>query len=107
MPPDLIQGIIDSCGKAGVRVLRYGGLYLAFGPAPAREVPQEYPILAVPPLPKAPDHARQNVETLERDEEELRAEQLRMLMIENPVEYERQLRDGELNDEPGESNESE
>jgi hypothetical protein len=107
LPPGEICRIIESCGKAGVRVLKYGNLYLNLGPAPAKIV-SDYPILPLTaPLPKPVDHARQNADTLAHDEEEIRAEQLRMLMIEDPMEYERQLKDGELDDEPGESNESE
>jgi hypothetical protein len=69
---------------------------------------EQYPLLPPgTPLPVGPDHARQNADTLKKDEVEVRAERLRMLMIEDPMEYERQLRDGELTDEPGESDESE
>lgn len=93
-----VCGIIESCGKAGVRILKYGNLYLSLGPAPLKIT--HYPLSSDP---RTPDHVRQNVETLQRDEEEVRAERLRMLMIEDPVEYERQLRDGELENEPGES----
>jgi hypothetical protein len=97
LPPASVCEIILACGKAGVRILKYGNLYLALGPAP--EKVEQYP-LAIPGAPLIPDHAKQNADTLLRDEDEIRAEQLRMLMIENPMEYERQLRDGELNDEP-------
>ena len=98
LPPDTICSIIEACGKAGVRVFKYGNLYLNLGPAP--EKVGGYPILPITaPLPKPVDHARQNVDALQHDEDELRAEQLRMLMLENPVEYERQLRDGELTEE--------
>lgn len=85
-----IATIIEACGKAGVRTLKYGSLYLAFGPAP-----EKVPVI----LDQFPDHDAINAETLERDEQEIRDERLRMMMIEDPVEYERQLRDGELTDE--------
>ena len=103
-----VCAIIEACGKAGVRIFKQGNLYLALGEAPKIEA--VYPMLPVTPLPQAPvgpDHARQNAETLANDEDELRAEQLRMLMIENPMEYERLLRDGELSDEPSESDDDE
>src|ERR1700744_5779822 len=100
LPASEVCAIIEACGKAGVRVLKFGGLYLQLGPAPVK-LSGIYPLLdPKAPLPQTgPDHARQNAETLQRDEEEIRAEQLRMLMIENPLEYERQLRDGELSDD--------
>jgi hypothetical protein len=109
LPLGEISSIIEACGKAGVRVLKYRGLYLALGPAPEKQEVICYPLLPPgSPLPaKGPDHARQNADTLQHDEEELRAEQLRMLMIENPMEYERQLRDGELTDEPAEQDDGE
>lgn len=89
MPND-IATIIEACGKAGVRTLKYGDLYLAFGPAPKIENKIEAAI---------PDHDAINAETLEQDEQEIRDERLRMMLIEDPVEYERQLRDGELTDD--------
>jgi hypothetical protein len=79
-------------------VFKCDNLYLTFGPAPEKIV-TEYPMV----VSGVPNHAQQNADTLALDEEELRAEQLRMLMIEDPVEYERQLRDGELSDERRES----
>lgn len=90
-----VCAIISACGQSGVRVLKFGGLYISFiAPRVKREAPQ---------VSTEPDHTAQNVEALERDEGEVRAERIRMLMIENPMEYESLLRDGELDDEPGES----
>jgi len=83
-------------------VFKSGDLYIAFGPAPIRQ--ETYPLATVGEA--VPNHAAQNAEALERDEDEIKAERLRMLMIENPMEYERQLRDGEL-DDANESDESE
>lgn len=104
LPGSEVCAIIEACGKADVRVLRYKGLYLARGPArpkPPAENPLPSPGYPVIPVP---DHPRQNAEALARDEEEVKAERLRMLMIEDPIEYERQLRDGELEeDEPEQS----
>lgn len=88
-----ISAIIEVAAKSGVKVFRGAGLYLNFS---SHQAISELPTPAV-------DHRGQNLEALKQDEEDLRAEQLRMLMIEDPVEYERQLRDGELSDEPGES----
>lgn len=104
LPSAAVCAIIEACGKAGVRVFKYGELYFSMD-----ATPQTYPLI-VPGdriVPAAPDHARQNADTLERDEDEVRDEQLRMLMLENPMEYERQLRDGELEDEPSEPNDGE
>lgn len=100
-----IAGIIKACGDAGVRTFKYGHLYFALGPAPQKQ----YPLLpaSIPRPPVGPDHAKQNAETLERDEEEIKAERLRMLMIEDPVEFERQVRDGELTDEPEDADDGE
>ena len=109
LPPADVCSIIEACGKAGVRILKYGNLYLNLGPPKPKEEPlPNYPILPVTaPLPLGPDHVKQNETALEMDEQEVKAERLRMLMIEDPMEYERQLRDGELDDEPGESEQSE
>lgn len=92
-----VCAIIEACGKAGVRTLRLGDLYLSLG-----EKPEQPEVLRGTSFQPMPDHAKQNAAALDHDEEEVRAEQLRMLMIENPMEYERQLRDGELGDEPTE-----
>lgn len=100
MPGSEICAIIESCGKAGLRVLKYGNLYLQFGPSSPSKHWESQGEVSDYPLVTTPDHAKQNAETLQADEDTLRAEQLRMLMIENPMEYERQLRDGELTDEP-------
>lgn len=90
--------------------MTFGNLHVEFGPAPVTSEPT-YPLLPphalYPADALAPDHAQQNAATLVEDELSVKAEQLRMLMIENPMEYENALRDGELTeDEPGESSES-
>lgn len=97
---DEIALIITTCGKSGVRNFQYGALKFELGfPAESDRGIAERSILV--------DHVQQNQDTLRIDEERLREEQLRMLMIEDPVAYEQQLRDGELEDEPGESDQSE
>lgn len=91
--------IIEACGKAGVRIFRAEGVALQLGP------PKEIPLQPQmdPEVLGSAQHARQNTDALRRDESDLRADQLALLAIEDPVEYERQLRDEELGDEPGES----
>lgn len=97
---DEIALIITTCGKSGIRSFEYGALKFEMGPVFEADL---LPLEKSEPV----DHVRQNQDTLRIDEEQLREEQLRMLMIENPVAYEQQLRDGELEDEPGESDQSE
>lgn len=102
LPPALICAIIEACGKSRVRSFKYGDLQMEFGNAP-EVVVSEYPMVELPrgvPTTPSPDHVRQNKEALERDEQEVRAEQLALMAIEDPMEYERQLKAGELLDEP-------
>ena len=54
--------------------------------------------IAGTPAPQTPDHAQNNRDALKRAEEEIRQERLALLAIEDPVEYERQLRDEDLID---------
>ena len=79
-----------------MRVLKWGDLYLSFGLPTSVMTPSYIP---EPPLVQEPNHKQQNLDTLRQDEDTLRAEQLRMMLLEDPMEYERQLRDNELDED--------
>ena len=96
LPAESICLIIEASGKAGVRVLKWGDLYLSFGLPTSVMTPSYIP---EPPLVQEPNHKQQNLDTLRQDEDTLRAEQLRMMLLEDPMEYERQLRDNELDED--------
>jgi hypothetical protein len=84
--------IIEACGKAGVRIVKLPGIYLVLGPRPAS------PASLAVAREAGPDHRAQNNEALALDELAVKEERMRMLMIEDPLEYERLLKDGELDE---------
>lgn len=86
--------IIDACKQGGVRELAVGGLMLKFSSLVTLQ-PKANDGLVGPDLRDA-DHVAQSKEALEIDELLTKEEQLAQLMIEDPVEYERQIVAGEL-----------
>ncbi len=101
-----VCAIITSCATNNVSVLKFGELYLRFGPT-AEEQPKSESA-----HPKTPDtaiseqqHEKQNEQTLEYESELTREEQLANALVENPLLHEELLRNGELeddaDDEPG------
>lgn len=85
--------ILGECQKAGVTLLNFDsqGLKVEFGSKLA-ELKENY-------SGDVPDHAKINENTLAVEEQRTRDEQLALLQIEDPQEFERQLMDEELLDE--------
>lgn len=90
-----VCSIIESCAKTKIRTFKFHNLEMDFSPAPDIESPKLHEVVP------APDHERINADTLKQDTQVSREERLEMLLIEDPVEYERQIREGVLLDEPG------
>ncbi|MBL7716588.1 MAG: hypothetical protein JNL01_14080 [Bdellovibrionales bacterium] len=105
--------ILEVGAKVGVQELRFHGLHVRFG-RPAESL-SPGPALARPSIPSsAPpekaiseeQHNKQTQDALEADELRLKEDRLAQLFIENPLEAERMLMNGELGDAE-ESDESE
>ena len=94
-PPGQVCEIIKACGEAGVQVFKFGSLYLRLGPIARKNATIPGPVY---PMVRVPNHTQQNLEALEIDEQAVKEERLRMMMIENPMEYERQVMAGELDE---------
>lgn len=98
---DELCRIIDSCAARGVQSFSLGGLELTFGADPQfieteiQEVPRRGKRVALVP---EPDHEQNEKDSVEHEELRLKEEQVAMLILEDPVEFERQLADGELED---------
>lgn len=97
--------IIESSSKHQVSVLKFGDLYLRFGPQAS---PQETVMMPEPSTPGVeipePDHAKINEATLRSEEAELRLFQIEELKLTNPLEYEELVRNEgieDADDEPG------
>lgn len=109
---DEVCSILKACAESKVRELKFGGLYVSFGPQaleeqihimlpPAASEPVA-PTSAPPPVAEMTEaqHTIQTSESLAQAEIEAKEDQLALLAIENPVEFERQLMNGELEDGP-------
>jgi hypothetical protein len=103
-----VCSILETSAKIGVLELKFGDLHATFG-RPARQEDGRGPLAPYPFVqqPHAPpsvtaltekEHQEQNSTALEADEVRLREEQLARALVEDPVAYERLLRDGELTD---------
>lgn len=104
--------IISTCAKSNVAVLKYGDLYVRFGPnseprkkkASKPDAIPENPT-ATDPDPRTSDTAiSENAEeiereTHERDELNLREQQIQESAITNPLEFENMLASGDLEDD--------
>lgn len=99
---DEICRILETSSKSGVIELKFGDLHVTFG-TPAGHVPSVENVVEQPPVasPVLTDdqHKRQSEESLEMEQVRLREEQLARALVEDPVEYERLLSQGELSDE--------
>ena len=94
-----IESIIQSCAKANVRVLEIHGIRLEFGAGVPSSPPQPAQVSSEPAPSEAAiseKHEKQSQEALEQDELRLRRDQLALMLIENPVEYEKLVASGEL-----------
>ena len=111
---DSICRILESCAKARVARFCISGLSVTFG-TPAR--PEGVPSLPKStPLPqKIPEnaisaginHDTQTKDAIEAEEIRLKQERLEQMFIENPLEAERMLMSGELEENAEEFDESE
>lgn len=100
--------IIEVSAKAGVVELQFNGLHVKFGKTVEQLIAEGTPPYPYMPQTSAPapvtalteeQHETQTKEALELDELRTKEEQLARALIENPIEYERLLRDGELVDD--------
>ncbi len=105
--------IISTCSRSNVSVLKFRDLYVKFGPTPIRGVkvqnctsespPENFSFAA--PDPSAPEAEisenaqRIDTETLERDELDLRETQIQESVITDPLEFEKGLASGDLEDD--------
>lgn len=100
---DDVVRIIEASAKCGVLVLKFQGLMVSFG----KQVEPEVVLPGDPannsaPLVEAPTELQmktQDKDALEKSEMDLREEQLAELAITNPLEFERMINQGELEDD--------
>ena len=96
--------ILEVGAKVGVQELRFHGLHVRFGRpaepiAPGPALDQTIPSSAPPEKAISEEqHTKQNQDALEVDELRLKEDRLAQLFIENPLEAERMLMNGELGD---------
>lgn len=104
-----VCSIISTCGTANVSELSFGDLHVRFGaPKPERQPEPLAPVgQSQPTTPPSPETVlsekeadRIAKETLELQELLTREQQMAELNLTDPVEYERQLAAGELEDAP-------
>jgi len=96
--------IIEASAKANVRVLELPGIRLEFGEASPAKVAVTPPAPAEPTRPtdaalSDEQHDKQNKEALEVEEARTKEHRLGMMLIEDPLEAERMIASGELDDE--------
>lgn len=102
-----VCAILEACAKAQVRELKFGALYVNRGPqspVESESVPAALgapaPVQLPTPIPVAAmteaQHTQQSAAAIEQAELEAKEERLALLAIEDPVEYERQVMAGEL-----------
>jgi hypothetical protein len=107
---DEVCRIISTCARSNVSVLKFGDLYVKFGPTPIRgkkdtkvsfESPSEN-FTAAAPDPIAPEAEisenakRIDAESLEKDELDLREMQIQESVLTDPLEFEKGLASGDL-----------
>lgn len=95
-----ICAIIKECGLSGVRRLSCFGIELHYGPLPQAQAIE--PIHVPHTLQQAAD--TQARVSFQKNEQDVKDELLSNLLIEDPVEYERLLREGELIDDGPDGN---
>lgn len=89
--------IIDLCQKRGVTEFIANGVELRFGDTPVLPPKRTHAVFRGKRIPE-PDHAENDREAHEMDVLRTKEEQVAMLIIEDPEEFERQLVAGELED---------
>lgn len=92
-----ICSILEASALAGVRVLKFAGLEVEFGPK-AEPLPLAY---RYPPSAEItePNHEKQSRESVEMDELMLRENRIQDLLLEDPLQAEQLIADGELADD--------
>lgn len=106
---DDVLRIIEGCSKGGVTVLKFCGLELNFGPSqpgtlPPLVAPSHWAPLAQASQPEtAQEIAASAARELEQSEYDLKQQQMQELLITNPAEFERQMNQGDLEDDSDES----
>lgn len=93
-----VIALVKACGAAGVAELSIGELSIRFSTTTpvAETTSTNHQIVSVPTgQPEDPVHA------FERDEQQLKEEQLDLMLIENPAKYEELLMAGDLEDAEG------
>lgn len=97
-----VCSILQSCAQHKVMELKFQDLQVSFS-KPTETLPGEASVGATsrPPVKAMTDqqHSNNARAALEQDELLLREQQLEELKITDPAEYERQIRDGELEDD--------
>jgi hypothetical protein len=90
--------IISASAKEGVTTLKWGDLEVTFG-RPQVLFPEPSPFATIPGPPQpVPNHEDQDQEALLAEEVRLREERIAEVAINDPVEYERMVAEGELDD---------
>jgi hypothetical protein len=99
LTPAEVCAILKACGEAQVRVLKFANLYVQFDKKvePARTAVAEAP---APTTEAEISETNQKIheDALAQDEQAVRQDQLDQMWIENPLEAERILLAGELED---------
>jgi hypothetical protein len=98
-----ISSIIELCARANVRKLSYCGLHLEFGEPTDVIRSASPPVVSEPTRATVPalteeQHTKQTTESLANEEARTKEDRLSIMMIEDPVEYERLVNSGELID---------
>ena len=94
--------IIKLCSESRVASLKWGDLCVEFGPA--KTTPWAFPMEsahteAVSPAPSPEKADTQEQETLLSDELRVKDDQLALMVIEDPAQYEELISSGELDEE--------
>lgn len=106
-----VCSILRACAETQVRELKFGGLHVTFGkqaeetgltpPSPLGNAASGVADPLTPPSVEAitAEQTKQNEQSLAQAEIDAKADRLALLAIEDPVEFERQMMNGELSDE--------
>ena len=100
-----ISAIIRECKQQGVASLTVGDLHLVFEPKAQTTSVPEVPVETKPPEAaiSEQDRSKQAKEVLEQDELEYRQRQIDEMLINDPLEAERLIEQGELVEDESES----
>lgn len=96
-----LDAIIRSCSEAGVIKLKFGDLHISFGKKVREELVATIPPKTFEPEISEEQHKAQTKNTVERNEIEMREEQVAFSIIEDPALAEKLISEGELPDDDG------